>query len=526
MAKVVRVERKKRLSKLIEDKVKSTQLYKYFSFNNVKQGSGSFGNNSIGRYMVLLVVAPVLAIVIGILYKLRIQYCVLCAIAFEAFIPKIMTTNLMQAYKKKKFSDANMYIERMIFSFKRNGKILSSLIDASDVQDGAMKRTVYKAIAYMVEGDYIEDMNTEALSIIEDEYKCTRIKTLHKFLKDVEKSGGEFKESINILLDDARAWLLRTEMFQHKIAREKRYIVITEMISVVMGLSLVYTLPADETSQITGSIIYQLMTVLIIISFILFYAMVQNKLSVSWLDLDTEDMEVYERQIDKDYKVCIEHSIDPDKVRRMTIKSTLISSVSLLAVPYLWNSDNVIYIPFVFIFIGIFYIAPKKIVIGAKSRLQKEVIVQAPIWIRELILQLQTENVYNAIVKSSSECPYVLRKEVVKLAYAINDNPADIKSYTQFFTFLDDKEMYEIQRLLLSLYSITESGSDSDHSLLNSMINENNRLTDIAENDAYEDKVTGAHALVFMPMAMACIKLVIDALLLLQSSMQSFNGLG
>ena len=58
------------------------------------------------------------------------------------------------------------------------------------------------------------------------------------------------------------------------------------------------------------------------------------------------------------------------------------------------------------------------------------------------------------------------------------------------------------------------------------MINENNRLTDIAENDAYEDKVTGAHALVFMPMAMACIKLVIDALLLLQSSMQSFNGLG
>lgn len=54
----------------------------------------------------------------------------------------------------------------------------------------------------------------ESLDIVEKEYECRKIKTLHELLISAEEYGGEADDSISLLLNDVELWKRRGYLLQ------------------------------------------------------------------------------------------------------------------------------------------------------------------------------------------------------------------------------------------------------------------------------------------------------------------------
>ena len=218
-------------------RIKRTKLIRYFDFKNLRQEIGGIENDfSFKKYELTLVLVPLFALAASTIYKLEIAYGLIVAIAFLFFVPSLVLSTVKQNYQKRKFSEANSYIEQMIYSFKRNGKILAALQDTQQIANGSMRETIDAALSYIIRGKAVGKNRTalykEALSIIEDEYKCTRIMILHSFLINIEASGGSYSGQISILLEDAREWATRNMSFQQDIKNLKSRTIMSEIMAI------------------------------------------------------------------------------------------------------------------------------------------------------------------------------------------------------------------------------------------------------------------------------------------------------
>ena len=83
--------------------------------------------------------------------------------------------------------------------------------------------------------DKINSIIDDTLKIIEDEYNCPRIKTLHKLIVDIEQRGGKYYRSLEILLDDFNCWVKRVYKYQDDIKQIKR----NSFIGIILDLIIV-----------------------------------------------------------------------------------------------------------------------------------------------------------------------------------------------------------------------------------------------------------------------------------------------
>ena len=175
------------------------------------------GEFSALNYLKFLAICYVGMIVLIFVFKLQWPYA-LALIALETLgLPMAFYLQFKNLYEKKKFEDIAAYIEQLLYSFKRQPKILSSLEDTvvlfEDRKDGHLYQAIQKAIAYIREGHFEEDLYKEAFAFIEEEYGCKRLYKVHEFLVRVENSGGTVKESIDIMLQDRNLWVNRIQEF-------------------------------------------------------------------------------------------------------------------------------------------------------------------------------------------------------------------------------------------------------------------------------------------------------------------------
>ena len=516
-------------------RIKRTKLFRYFDFKNLGQEIGGIENDfSFKKYILTLILVPLFALAASTIYKLDIAYGLIVAVAFLFFVPSLVLSTVKQNYQKRKFSEANSYIEQMIYSFKRNGKILAALQDTQQIANGSMRETIDAALSYIIRGNAVGKNRTalykEALSIIEDEYKCTRIMILHSFLINIEASGGSYGGQISILLEDAREWATRNMSFQQDIKNLKSRTIMSEVMAIILCAVMLYVIPAEQMANIVPTVFYQLLTTGVMIMFMLLYVIIQQKLTGSWLDLDGVDPNK-DKEFDKDYQYCIEHLGDQGK-RLLAIeqrKAYKKAVVFLIFVPACIMIDQPYFsiIPVLMAFIVASM--PKKKLKGSKRRVAEQLQQAFPIWIRQLTLQLQSENVFNALVKSQEECPHAVKAELQKLILAITDNPNSNQPYIGFFDFLGDNTSNEMKRLVRSLYAMSEVGTDNaestDASQLTSLIQQNAKLTDNAERLANSLKLDFLSTLTLAPMVIGTIKMFIDLALYCGTYMSYFQEL-
>ena len=96
----------------------------------------------------------------------------------------------------------------MAYSFQRYPKINVALEDTAKVLNKSMRKVVNSALD-VLNNSTSDNVYKEALEIIEKEYNCQRINTLHRFLISIEERGGSYYNSLNVLIDDFDRWVKR-----------------------------------------------------------------------------------------------------------------------------------------------------------------------------------------------------------------------------------------------------------------------------------------------------------------------------
>ena len=82
-----------------------------------------------------------------------------------------------------------------------------ALKDAYAISTGRLKRCLSRAIEELEYG-MGQRVYEDALRIIEEEYDCARIRTLHKFIVSVEEKGGRYRGAMEVLLEDFDRWVI------------------------------------------------------------------------------------------------------------------------------------------------------------------------------------------------------------------------------------------------------------------------------------------------------------------------------
>lgn len=484
-------------------KQKKDGLLQYLDFKKMQTEINGYGYHySLKKYLLTMVLAFLAVAIICNFFRLQSTYIVVLLVIFGICFPVLVVTQFRFLYEQKRFRETIDYLEQMIYSFKKKPKILVSLQDVLTLSSGKMKEVIQEAIDYINSGmDY-----KLALKPIEDQYGCDRMGVLHDFLVKVEKQGGEYQETLNVILSDIQSWTERTYSFQKDRAYVKNTIVISIVVSAfVSGITVLLLSRNSDMKDILNYRAYQIGTFMLLSVLMLLYLLVQKIMTGSWLQVKQEENI---KQIDRDWKNLQGNHNYKGKIISSLIAAVICSPVLILG----FVQQQKFLIIFGIIVECIVLTVPKRGKGTSKSRLTKECENRFPGWLRGLALSLQTDNVYNALVNSLDTAPYVFKAQIQRLVDEIGKDPTSILPYQHF---LEELEVPEIHSIIKMLYSLTNLGNEDSVLQINALIERNNLLMDKSERLREEDSVKLTKQMTWIPMLSATAKIFLDMGLLI-----------
>lgn len=408
----------------------------------------------------------IIAIVVGIAfaYKLELPIVIAIGVITTLLMPMLYKEEKKKSYYKKKFEDLISYMEQMCYSFKKSGKIRPSLIDAQKISDGEMKEIIEEVIVN-IDSKMNEDIYEQALKILEEEYYCKRLISLHEFIIKIEKQGGEFEEYINIILSDIKEWSDRTELFRRDIDRIRRNVLISIGATLLTCGFMAYLIPKEYS--FTGNIVYQISSMIIILIMLVIYIFVYKKLNIDWLK---EESFLNPEMVDKYYDLIMKSQ--NEKIKFMD----------------------------------------KLSINKVKKRMRREISKVFPDWLRQVALNLQQQTVQSSIENSYDDAPYILKRPIRHLLIDFEEYPIGIEPYDNF---LHELNMPEIQSSLKMFYCINELSKEETYKQTNAIIDRNNKMLKQAEEMKNKDRIGLAGTLSAGPMMVGVVKIIIDMVLMI-----------
>ena len=98
----------------------------------------------------------------GFVFRLSLPYICVIAVCGMAMMPKVVINSYKNMYEQKRFSDVNIYIEQVLYSFKKMPKIITALQDTQKIvpKDSPMRQVLREAVQYILY-DYSEENSLE-----------------------------------------------------------------------------------------------------------------------------------------------------------------------------------------------------------------------------------------------------------------------------------------------------------------------------------------------------------------------------
>ena len=412
--------------------------------------------------------AKVLLIILGIClaYRLNVVSIILCMSAGVAFNYFYQREELKRRRMLERFKDAVMYMEQMIYSFKKQPKIRLALQDAQKIGSPEVKELLEEVIVN-IDTNESKNIYENALKLIENEYKCKRIKSLHKFLIKIEEHGGEYDNYIDILLQDIKDWNDRTLLFIKNVERVKRNVLISVFSTVITCGFMAYMVPAEYSY--TPNLVYQIASTIMLLLMMGSYLLIVKKMNLDWLK---EDQSLNNNQIMRYYNLVEKGYEDYDSLswsEKLSYKS-------------------------------------------AKRRMEKELSKCFPDWIREVAINLQNDTVQSAIENSYENSPFILQRPIRKLLLDFEKYPVGIEPYDNL---LKEFDLDEIKSSMKMFYSINELGKEQSDQQINSILDRNNKLAGHAEEMKNQDHIGAASMLASIPLIVGVVKIMIDMVLMI-----------
>lgn len=440
---------------------------------------------------------------IGILYQLPIPYVMFMILITYGFYPTWLLDFYKRKYENHRFTDAEIYMEQMLYTFGRQQKILATLEDVAPIFPKGKMHVAIEAAIQTILYDYDSvDSAKKGMSIIEEAYSNERLAGMHRFMQKVEDIGGDYKASITLLLKDKEVWVKQTKAYQEDCKKAKRNVCIA--IAISLGICMVTNLIIPKSIAISQTLIYRISVCMLIFLELLVFTKMDHMLSVNWLERTSE---MKEKEICKKYE-CVIH-YDKAKEQRKSILWALAPLLLFFIFLFISNKVGII----VSLILVIFMLFQHKIghIMATKS-IQKEIEKAYPQWLLEISLWLQTDNVQVSLSKTLDTSPAVLQPELRRLMEQLKDNPESVQPY---LTFLEEFHLPDIQAAMKMLYSISVGNNDEASVQIEELISRNHTLMNRAEILENEDSLAGIYLLFLAPAMTGAMKLIVDMTLFL-----------
>lgn len=438
------------------------------------------------------------SVLMGWLFQLNVFFIIILAMTGFLFVPIIIRNGYRNMFEQQRFSEVSEYMEHILYSFRSNRKILQSLNEVElSFREGPMFNAIQDAKKEIRNGNGKGGVERNGLKVIEDRYPCERLRAIHKFMVEVEYLGGNFDESIDLLLEDRMAWVDRTTSFQKDKKHQIINVLLSIGITILICLMIQRALP--ETVTIASNIIVQIVALILLIGDMVIYVITSSKMSTDWLETQNT---LSDKQVETYYNRVVNYNEAKEKTKGLMmgiIMFVLCGGIALLTKPY-FLAVGAVFAVFCYFLPGIKYKSSKK-------SLENEIAVKFPQWLMEISLQLQSQNVQVALFNSIPSAPMVLKPELIKLKQKLEKEPESVIPYLDF---MKDFNVPEIQSSMKMLYSISEgTGGDSGKQIAE-IIRRNNMLLDKSEKNAFDNVLAGMYGLFLAPQIIGGAKLLTD----------------
>lgn len=481
------------------------KILRYLSVKQLMEDIADMnGVMSVRRFALSTMLAG--AGVYGACLLYRIDYVAALFVMLLAFamIPGLVRNYFRERCEASRFADVDVYLHQMTYSFIRNPKVNIALQDAYAISSGRLKRCLSRAIEELQYG-MGERVYEDALKIIEDEYDCARIRTLHKFIISVEEKGGRYRGAMEVLLEDFDRWVNNVYKYQTEIRKIKRDITIGIVISMVLAMLTTVmcstlNMFAKEQLSITDTLAYQCVSVVFVVLCMGFYTFTRKHYGCEWIGAARTD-----KQIMYDY-----NTVFKSEVKKITIKMIPLWAAMLLTVLILLMLHLKIPAVCAASVMILMITAPFTQRKGAVRRIKNDLYCGFTEWLRDLAVNLENKPLLSAVEDTYEGCPVIMKEPLEKFIYEIELNPSDIMPY---YSFLSEFEVMDIQSAVRMLYSIGDLDRESMNQTINALVRRNYELSDKAETARYLDSTSMMRFSEYIPTFFVAFKMAVDMML-------------
>lgn len=445
---------------------------------------------------------------IGLLFQLKWELLVIVLIAMFLALPAFILDTYKKMYEQKRFADTATYMEQMLYGFQKTGKVLSALKETRETfEPGHMRDVTDRAIGHLEEGRSYSDKSVlrESLDIIEKEYECRKIKTLHDLLISTEEYGGEADDSISLLLSDVELWKRRGYVLQKEKKKAHTNNVVSIVVATALCAATLYVLNAlpdmlgmKAPYNVLTSGLVQITSLGLLLWMIYVYARSEKTLTRNWLKEESGRDEEY---VLRSYEKAMNYD-----EKRETKKSMLWAVPFLVAAIYFALKESWIAIPILIITVMMSqqHKFGKNI---ARRVVSEELYAAFPEWLMQMALLMQHSNVQVSIARSLDGAPKVLVPELNALLQRLKEQPKALSSYTDFCKNFDIPETTSCMKML---YAISESGTGDAKAQIQNLLKQVQEMRNRTAERRNEQASFKVRMLYTYPVFGASIKLLGD----------------
>lgn len=181
----------------------------------------------------LLIVFAIMGIA-AYFYELKFWAVLLLIIACSIATPFMIKSQFKYKFENSKFDDAGDYLQQMTTSFLKTKKIRDSLAETSLVLSGRRIQAFIDEAISIIDNKQSSTLYEDAFAVIEKEYGCDKMDALHSFLIKIEAEGGDFEDTLNLMINDNQSWVEMTYKYQGKRKGVQSGILMGIVMSLVM----------------------------------------------------------------------------------------------------------------------------------------------------------------------------------------------------------------------------------------------------------------------------------------------------
>ena len=477
----------------------------------------SLKNYALQSGVILLAMA-----LIGRLYMLsRVRLVILAGAAMAAF-PVIVRSQFKYLACSRDFREAVQYMEQMLLFFKQSPIILSAMKGTMVPAEGNLKERLRDAI-FIIEHDVSgEDVYQKAFSVLERAYPCARIKTLHRFMIQVERgNSGHYQQSADSLYFDIQSWVGRVYRYQRELKNIKTKLSLIMIMSVGIAaffsrllLKAEHSLPKQYEIQLIHSTVYQNSTLIYLLLFIGLYVLLASKITGEWLIDDLHQINQDTALRNMDY---VEHFNRKKEMKKAAvvslcglgiavisaaahIKAGIAAGAVLAAVILYWPN-----------------ILPKK----RKKSVETALIRDFPVWMREVSVHLYDMVPVRAVEMTMETASPVMQRFLREFLQRMEQDPSSLEPYLHIF------QQYHAEELTASfktLFTIRSLPAEDAQRQITELVRRNQKQLEQSERIRNADYLSGITLISILPMLMMSFYLIVNLLLILAGFMNLSKG--